>query len=133
MRYWKRKLKGRPAKDKHANKNYFAVLWEDLLSLLFAQKKLNTIIVCLDGTLIPSFEFKERTGYSGKHHKVGVKASVLTEATGIPLGVTIDRGFVNDVSLAIDTIENIRTDESLYESTFLADKGIMYPGNWASE
>jgi hypothetical protein len=26
----------------------------------------------LDRTLLPSFEFKEKTGYSGKHKRVGV-------------------------------------------------------------
>jgi hypothetical protein len=31
----------------------------------------------IDGTLLSSFEFKEKTGYSGKHRRVGVKASLV--------------------------------------------------------
>lgn len=123
MRYWKRRLKGRPKGEKKENKTYFAVVWEYLLSLLLEQKKLDTRIVCLDGTLIPSFEFRERTGYSGKHHAVGVKVSTLVDATGIPLGMTIAQGWVHDAALASITLENVRTSVDLSGSMLLADKG----------
>jgi hypothetical protein len=32
---------------------------------------LDLLVLALDGTLIPSHEFKERTGYSGKHRLMG--------------------------------------------------------------
>jgi len=33
----------------------------------------------IDGSLLQSFAFQDKTGYSGKHHKTGVKMSVIVE------------------------------------------------------
>jgi len=127
LRYWKRKLKGRPPVDEFGNpkepKSYLGVLWEYLLSLLNREKKIDTRFVCLDGTLIKSFNFRERVSFSGKHRSMGVKASILTDATGIPLAVNVSPGSWNDLKVAIPTIEHVRTDKSLYGSFLLADKG----------
>jgi len=57
-------------------------------------------LLVLDGTLIPSFDFRERVSCSGKHHTMGVKASIIVDATGIPLGVNIAPGSWNDMKLA---------------------------------
>src|SRR3954471_16599219 len=46
--------------------SYFGVLWEYLLSLLVREKKIDTRFLCLDGTLIKSFDFAERVSFSGK-------------------------------------------------------------------
>jgi len=54
---------------------------------------------------------------------MGVKASIIVDGTGIPLGVTIAPGSWNDVRLAINTIENMRLEVPLYGSFLLADKG----------
>jgi transposase len=127
LRYWKRKVKGRPPLDECGRntvpKTYFGLLWEYILSLLSRGNKLDTRFVCLDGTLIPSFDFTERVSFSGKHHTLGVKASILVDAQGIPLAVTIAPGAWNDMRLAIGTIETIKTDKNLFGSFLLADKG----------
>lgn len=127
LRYWKRVIRGRPRLDAYGRsktpKTYFGLLWEYILSLLQQENKLDTRFVCLDGTLIKSFDFNERVSFSGKHHSLGVKASVLVDAQGIPLGITIAPGSWNDMRLAIDTIEKIKTERNLFGSFLLADKG----------
>ncbi len=62
----------------------------------------------IDGTLLPSFEFKERTGYSGKHWRIGVKASLVVDATGLPLSAVLASGNAHDLSLAEDTLSRLR-------------------------
>ena len=78
--------------------------------------------VSIDGTLLQSFEFKDKTGYSGKHKRVGVKASILVDATGIPLAVTLATGNAHDVSLAESTLDRVRVP-SFFGTTLLADRG----------
>lgn len=127
MRYWKRKLKGRPklGEDGESIKvsTYFGVLWGYLIDQLVKSKKLDTKVVCLDGTLIRSFDFRERVSFSGKHHSNGVKVSVIADVTGIPLGVNIAPGAWNDMKLAIDTIEHMHSGVNLFGSFLLADRG----------
>ncbi len=128
MRYWKRGLKGRPSVDEHGKSKkstYFGLLWRHLLDLLIKSKKLDTKVLCLDGTLVPSFDFQERVSFSGKHHTLGFKLSILTDATGIPLGVNLAPGSWNDMRLAVDTKEHMHTSKSLnlFGSMLLADKG----------
>jgi len=106
------------------NKTHFGKLWDTLLELLIEKKKVDTKVLCIDGTLVPSFDFRERVSFSGKHHSLGVKVSIITDATGIPLGVNLAPGSWNDMRLAIDTIEHMHTSASLnlYGSMLLADK-----------
>ena len=61
-------------------------------------KQLRPRGLAIDGTLIPSHEFKERTGYSGKHRQMGTKLSLIVEGRGTPLAVTIAPGDVHDVA-----------------------------------
>jgi transposase len=76
----------------------------------------------IDGTLLPSFEFKEKTGYSGKHRRVGVKASFVVDATGLPLSAVIASGNAHDLSLAEETVSRLRGYD-YFRSSLLADKG----------
>jgi hypothetical protein len=80
LRYWKRKLKGRPPVNEFGNPkepdSYIGVLWKYILTLLVKENKLDTRFVCLDGTLFKSFDFRERVNFSGKHRSMGVKASI---------------------------------------------------------
>lgn len=110
LRFWKRIRR-------------FRTLWELLLDELYQQRKLDTRLLILDGTLIPSFDFRERVSFSGKHKSLGVKASIIVDGTGIPLGVTIAPGSWNDMRLAVNTIEDMRLEISLSGSFLLADKG----------
>jgi hypothetical protein len=54
----------------------------------------------IDGSLIESFEFAEKTGYSGKHHHTGVKVCVIVEGSGIPLAMVSATGNLVDITLA---------------------------------
>jgi transposase len=80
--------------------------------------------VSLDGTLIPSFAFKETTGNSGKHHRTGVKVSVLVEHTGMPLSAAIAAGYTHDIQLTELTITAAHISPAqLTHATLLADRG----------
>jgi len=72
--------------------------------------------------LLQSFEFQERTGYSGKHRRVGVKASLVVDATGLPLSAVLARGNVHDLSLAEESVSRLRGYD-YFRSSLLADKG----------
>jgi transposase len=105
---------------------HFRWLWKRVLRLLDEQnpqeKELRLKRLSIDGTLLQGFEFKEKTGYSGKHRRVGVKASLIVDATGLPLSVVLARGNAADIALAEDTLSRIRGYDS-FKTTILADKG----------
>lgn len=115
--YWRRfKLWRRDA--------HFRSLWELILRLLRQQKALQLDTLSLDGSLVQSFAFKEKTGYSGKHHLTGVKLSVLSGKNGIPLGVCVAKGNTHDLALARETMIGIRIARGLHKnSMLLADRG----------
>jgi hypothetical protein len=90
--------------------------------------------VSLGGTLIPSQEFTERTGYSGQHRSVGTKLSVLVDRAGIPLAVSVAPGNYHDGALGFLTLANVYKlprilpdilpdAAKIAEPTLLADKG----------
>lgn len=111
LQFWKRK-------------KHFRHLWELLLRLLREEKLLSLERLGIDGSLIQSFAFKDKTGYSGKHHKTGVKISVIVEATGIPIAMVVARGNIVDITLAEATVDNIRlAKRAILGSEFLGDKG----------
>lgn len=83
LRYW------------HRQRGYRKV-WRTLLNLLVQGKRLDRSLDSLDGTLIPSQEFLEQTGYSGKHRAVGAKLSLLVDRAGIPLAVSVAPGNFHD-------------------------------------
>lgn len=101
----------------------FNSLWKFLLELLFSEEKLVLRTTCIDGTLVPSFAFREMTSYSGKHHRTGTKVSLVVEEQGIPLSAIQSVGSSHDNPLAIPTIARI--PESIFFSIgeMLADKG----------
>jgi putative transposase len=105
---------------------HFRWLWKRILKLLQEQnpqqREENIKQLSIDGTLLQSFAFKERSGYSGKHRRVGVKASIVVDATGIPLSVVTSTGNAHDVSLAEYTVSGI-SGHAYVGSTILADKG----------
>lgn len=111
LQFWKRRKK-------------FRTLWELLLRLLKSNKLLNLTATNIDGSLVQSFAFKDKTGYSGKHHKTGVKISVIVEGNGIPLALVIAKGNIVDIMLAAKTIDNIRIAQAAVRgSLFNGDKG----------
>lgn len=78
----------------------------------------------IDGSLVQSFAFRDTTGYSGKHHRVGTKISTITDSTGIPLSVVFACGNRHDIVLAPETIRALQFAVSRLElASFLADKG----------
>jgi transposase len=109
-------------------------VWRTLLNLLVQSKRLDRSLVSLDGTLIPSQEFTEQTGYSGKHRAVGTKLSLLVDRAGTPLAVSLAPGNYHDGSLGFLTLANIYKPPPILhgilpdlakttQPTLLADKG----------
>jgi transposase len=94
LRFWKQR-------------RHFKLLWKRLLDILVMGKRLDLSLLCIDGTLIPSPAFEERTGYSGKHRLVGVKLSIVVDARGIPLALSLAPGNVHDGALGYLTVKNI--------------------------
>src|SRR5215218_6145308 len=86
LRYW------------HRRKGYRRV-WRTLLNFLVQGKRLDRSLISLDGTLIPSHEFREQTGYSGKHRVVGTKLPLLVDRAGTPLAVSVAPGNYHDGTL----------------------------------
>lgn len=111
LQFWRRRKK-------------FRKLWELLLRLLKNNKLLNLRTTSIDGSLVQSFAFKDKTGYSGKHHRTGVKISVIVEETGIPLALVVANGNIVDITLAAKTVDNIRIAKAAVRgSLFNGDKG----------
>lgn len=110
LRYWQKQ-------------NGFEDLWIYILELLLKEKKLILKTTSIDGTLIPSFNFKDTTSYSGKHHKTGTKVSVVVDEIGIPLSKLTDIGSSHDGPLAIPTIQKIPGGLLKLIELMLADKG----------
>jgi transposase len=121
LRYW------------HRGRGYRRV-WHSLLNFLVQSKRLDRSLVSLDGTLIPSQEFSEQTGYSGKHRAVGTKLSLLVDRAGIPLAVSVAPGNYHDGPLGVLTLANVFKPLPILrdilpdaaktaEPTLLADKG----------
>lgn len=110
LRYWQRQ-------------NGFEDLWIYILEILLKEKKLKPKVASIDGTLIPSFNFKEVTSYSGKHHRTGTKVFLIVDALGIPLSKILAQGSAHDYPLAKPTIENIPGSLKNQINKMLADKG----------
>src|SRR5215210_8809341 len=121
LRYW------------HKRKGYRQV-WRTLLNLLVQSKRLDRSLVSLDGTLIPSQEFAEQTGYSGKQRAFGTKLSLLVDRAGTPIAVSVAPGNYHDTPLGVLTLANIFKPLPILrdilpdaaktaEPTLLADKG----------
>jgi transposase len=108
--------------------------WRTLLNLLVQGKRLDRSLISLDGTLIPSQEFTEQTGYSGKHRSVGTKLSLLVDRAGTPIALSVAPGNYHDAPLGVLTLANIFKPLPILrdilpdaaktaEPTLLADKG----------
>lgn len=98
-------------------------IWKLLLRLLARQGRVNLMAVKLDGTLVPSYQFASCTGYSGRHHRTGVKVSAAVDTNGLPLAVKLAAGNMADVDLAAATIHRIRIGKRTRPDIVLADKG----------
>lgn len=94
--------------------------WEMILQKLHKSNKLNLKIASIDGSLVPSFNFLDTTGYSGKYKKTGTKLSVITDFLGTPFNVVFASGNRHDMPLALPTITNNSVGKP---NTILADKG----------
>jgi transposase len=97
-------------------------------------KRLDRSLISRDGTLIPSSEFTEQTGYSGKHRLVGTKLSLLVDRAGTPIAVSVAPGNYHDGALGFLTLSNIYTPPPILHGilpdlaktsapALLADKG----------
>jgi len=92
--------------------------------MLRSNKLLALQTVSIDGSLIESFAFAEKTGYSGKHHQTGVKVSVIVEGSGIPLAMVAATGNLVDITLANRTVDCVRLPQAALQGSLLnGDKG----------
>ena len=94
--------------------------WNLILQKLHEQNKLSLNIASIDGSLVPSFNFLDTTGYSGKYKKTGTKISTLVDFRGIPFNVVFASGNRHDLKLAIPTVFNNPIGKP---NMILADKG----------
>lgn len=83
----------------------------------------NLSTVKLDGSLVPSYRFKQGVGYSGKHKQNGVKLSAAVGEEGLPLSIRLASGNVHDLPLALPTLETIKVGKRTRPEMVLADKG----------
>jgi hypothetical protein len=67
-------------------------------------ERLDRSLVSLDGTLMPSQEITEQTGFSGKHRLVGTKLSLQLDRARIPLALGVDPGNCLDGPLGVLTL-----------------------------
>ena len=105
-------------------KNGYLHVWNLLLRLLDADKKLQKERLSIDGSLIQSFAFKDTTGFSGKHYRIGTKISTLVDGSGTPLSVCFAQGNRHDLILAPQTLSIMNFAHSrLPVTSLLADKG----------
>jgi Transposase DDE domain len=89
-----------------------------------SNKLLNLTTNRIDGSFVQSFAFKDKTGYSGKHHKTRVKISVVVEGTGIPLALVVSKDNIVDITFAEATVANIRITKKAVQGSLLnGDKG----------
>ena len=91
-----------------------------ILKTLDLKQKINLQISSIDGSLIPSFNFLDTTGYSGKYNRTGTKLSSLVDFLGTPLNIVFAPGERHDMPLAMPTIANNSVGKP---GTLLADKG----------
>ena len=107
LRFWERK---------------FGLLntWDLILKNLKSLNKLDLNFTSVDGSLVPSFNFLDTTGYSGKYKKTGTKISVITDFGGTPFNIVFAPGNKHDLPMAIPTIINNCLGKP---EVVLADKG----------
>ena len=92
-----------------------------ILSNLGKKGKLDIKIASIDRSLMPSFNFADTTGYSGKYNKTGTKISTtLVDFLGTPLNILFAPGERHDMPLALPTVVNNSIGKP---GTLLADKG----------
>jgi hypothetical protein len=77
------------------------------LGMARSAERLDRSLVNLDGTLIPSQEITEQTGYWGKHRIAGTKLSLLVDRARIPLALGADLGNYYDRPLGVLTLASV--------------------------
>lgn len=103
--------------------NVLGSVWCWLLTHLAKLKRIKLKTTSLDGSLVPSFAFSQTTGYSGRHHRTGVKVSSIVEENGLLLGAVMAPGNIHDLDLAVATIRKVRVGRRTRPGRVLADKG----------
>lgn len=94
--------------------------WNLILKELHKLNRLDLSVASIDGSLVPSFNFLDAVGYSGKYKKTGTKISTLVDFLGTPFNIVFASGNKHDMPLAISTITNNPVGKP---NTILADKG----------
>jgi transposase len=101
---------------------YFPKLWNVILTRLRESHKLNVQLLSIDGTVIPSYHFRDCTGYSGAKKKHGVNVASIVDSSGLPMRFSVAPGNTIDLTMAQPTLNKIPIS-FLFKSTILADRG----------
>lgn len=110
LNYWQRK-------------RGITIVWQTILKLLDLGKNLDLSLGNLDGSLIQSPNFKDGTGYSGKHHRMGTNLVMVTEKEGLPLTNAITKGNRHDMTLAQKVMNKIKIGAKRRVKQLNGDKG----------
>jgi len=98
-------------------------VWRCLLTRLYREKRIDLSRAAIDGTLVPSFSFQDKTGYSGKDQQTGTKILSVTDKEGIPLVVSLTSGNRHDTPFAIPIMRRLKVGQRTRPRILLGDKG----------
>lgn len=103
-------------------------LCRGVLAKLYHEGKVDLSLAAIDGTLVSSFCFKQKTGYSGKHHRTGTKILSVTDRQGLPLSPVTASGNRHDQPLALPALKRLKVSRRTRPGVILGDKGFDSAG-----
>jgi putative transposase len=106
-----------------SKKGAIVLVWKTILKLLDQEGKLDLSLGHIDGSLVQSPKFRRGTGYSGKHHRTGTNAVLVTEKEGLPLANATIAGNHHDTVLAEKVVKKIRVGAKKRVKELNGDKG----------
>lgn len=110
LKYWQRK-------------RGIVIVWQTILKLLDQEEDLDLSVGNIDGSLVQSPNFRDGTGYSGKHHRTGTNLVMTTEKDGLPLSNATAKGNRHDMTLAQKVVSKIKVAAKRRVERLNADKG----------
>lgn len=98
-------------------------VWQSILSDLDDSGTLDLSVGNIDGSLVQSPKFRNGTGYSGKHHRIGTNVLLTTDKNGLPLSTHNMQGNRHDSIGAEKVIKKIRVGAKKRVKQMNGDKG----------
>jgi transposase len=72
-----------------------------------AWEKADLTVGSIDTTLVPSFAFRQMTGWNGQHKQTGTKVSLFVDNDGVPADVQFGKGNINDKVFLLGHLKNV--------------------------